>query len=85
MCATVVEPLANLDRWGVPNVLCVFLHQLSPIEIYTDVVMPQTKPLLYHLSKEVRAAVVSVLCKPANWQPALDLIARDGQLMESMC
>ena len=47
--------------------------------------MPQAKAVLYHLSIEVRAAVVGILCKPANWQPALDLIDREGQLLESMC
>ena len=45
--------------------------------------MPQTKDVLYHLSTEMRAAVVGILCKPATWQPALDLIARDGQLLET--
>ena len=85
LCATVVEPLGDLDHWGVLNVLCVLLPKLAPIDIKTDVVMPQTKPVLYHLSKEVRAAVVGILCKPANWHRALDLIARGDQLLDSMC
>ena len=85
LCATVVEPPADLEHWGVLLVLCVLLPQLAPIEIETDVVMPQTKAVLYHLYKEVRVAVVGILCKPANWQPKLDLIARDGQLLDSMC
>ena len=44
-------------------------------------VMPQTKAALYHQSKEVRTAVSSIISKPVNWQPALDPIARDGQLL----
>ena len=36
--------------------------------------MPQTKAVLYHLSKVVRAAVFIILCKPADCQPALDLM-----------
>ena len=50
-----------------------------------NVVMPQTKAVIYHLSEEVSTAVLSILCKPANWQPALDLIACDGQLLDFMC
>ena len=85
LCATVVEPLADLDHWGILNVMCVLLPRLASVEVETNVVMPQTKAVLYHLSKEVRTAVFSIICKPANWQPALDLIARDGQLLNSMC
>ena len=85
LCATVVEPLADLDHWGVLNALCVLLPKLAPIEVETNVVMPQTKAVLYHLSTEVRAAVAGILCKPANWQPALDLISRKGQLLDYLC
>ena len=85
LCATVVEPLSDLDQWGVLNVLCLLLPRLAPIEVKTNVVMPQTKAVLYHLFKEVRAAVFSIICKPANWQPALDLIAKDGQVLDSRC
>ena len=81
LCATVVKPLRDLDHWGILYVLCVLLPQLAPDEDETKVVMPQTKALIYHLSTELRAAVFGILCKPANWQLALDLIARDGQLM----
>ena len=70
---TVVEPLADLNHWGILNVLCVLLPQLAPIEIETDVVMPQTKDVLYHLSNEVRAAVVGILCKHANGNRRLTL------------
>ena len=55
------------------------LPKLTPAEDETGVVMPQTKAALYHQSKEVRAALSSIIIKPANWQSALDLIARDGQ------
>ena len=85
MCASVVEPLGELNHWGILNVLCVSLPKLAPIEIETDVVMPQAKAVLYHLSIEVRAAVVGILCKPANLQPALDLIYRDGHRLEPQC
>ena len=84
-CALLVKPLANLDHWGILNVLCILLPQLAPVEVETNVVMPQTKAVLYHLSEEVRTAVVGLLCKPANWQPPLGLIARDGQLLDSLC
>ncbi|CAI5703594.1 unnamed protein product [Peronospora effusa] len=53
LCATVVEPLPDLDQWGVLNVLCVLLPHLAPVENETKVVMPQSKAALYHLSKEV--------------------------------
>ena len=46
------------------------------------VMMPQSKAGLYHVSNELYAAVFSILCKLANCQPAIDLIARDGQLLE---
>ena len=46
------------------------------------VVMPQSKAGLYHVSNEVHAAVSSILCKPANWQPTIEIIARDGQLLD---
>ena len=85
LCATVVEPLADLYHWGILNFMCVLLPQLAPVEVETNVVMPQTKAVLYHLSKEVCAAAFSILCKPANCQPALVVIARDGQTQESMC
>ena len=78
---TVVEPLDDLDHWGVLNILCVMLPKLTPAEDETGVVMPQTKAALYHQSKEVRAAVSSIFSKPVNWQQALDLTARDGQLL----
>ncbi|TDH72661.1 hypothetical protein CCR75_008472 [Bremia lactucae] len=39
------------------------------------VVLPQTKAGLYHQSKELRAAVSSIMSKPGNLHPALDLIA----------
>ena len=65
--------------------MCVLLAKLAPIDLETNVVMPQTKAVLYHLSIEVREAVVGIICKLANWQPALDLIARDGQLLEPQC
>ena len=45
-------------------------------------VMPQTKAVLYHLSTEMQAAVSGILGKRANWQMALGLIARDGQLLD---
>ena len=82
LCATVVKPLRDLDHWGTFNVLCVLLPQLAPVEDETKVVMPHFISVLYHLSKEVRAAVFSIICKPANWQPTIDLIARDGQLLD---
>uniref|UniRef100_M4C5M2 Uncharacterized protein n=1 Tax=Hyaloperonospora arabidopsidis (strain Emoy2) TaxID=559515 RepID=M4C5M2_HYAAE len=85
LCATVIEPLPDLDHWGILNVICVLLPQLAPADVETNVVMPQTKAVLYHLSKVVRAAVFIILCKPADCQPALDLIARDGQVLDSMC
>ena len=44
-------------------------------------VMSQTKAALYHQSKEVRVAVSSIISKPVNWQQALDLTVRDGQLL----
>ena len=75
-----MEPLLGLNHWGVLNVLCVLLSKLAPVKDGMRVVMPQFKAGLYHISKEVRAAVSSVLCKPANWQPAIDLIARDGDM-----
>ena len=81
MSPTVVEPLDYLDYWGVLNVLWVMLPKLTPVEDETGVVMPQTKAALYHQSKEVRTAVSSIISKPVNWQPALDPIARDGQLL----
>ena len=59
--------------------------QLTPVENETKVVMPQTKAALYHLSEEVHAAVFSIICKPSDWQPALDLIAWDGQLLDPQC
>uniref|UniRef100_A0AAV1U7U0 Uncharacterized protein n=1 Tax=Peronospora matthiolae TaxID=2874970 RepID=A0AAV1U7U0_9STRA len=85
LCATVVEPLSDLDQWGVLNVLCLLLPKLALIEVKTNVVMPQTKAVLYHLSKEVCAAVISIISTPSNWQPALDLIAQDSQLLDSRC
>ena len=51
------------------------------MEDETKVVMPQAKAVLYHLSEEVRAAILGVLSKPANWQPDFDLIARNGQML----
>ena len=66
LCAIVAEPLADLYHWGDLNFLCVLLPQHAPIEIETDVVMPQTKAVLYQLSIEVRAAVVGILYKTAN-------------------
>ena len=42
LCANVVEPLADLNHWGVLNVLCVLLPQLAPVGIEMDVVIPQT-------------------------------------------
>ena len=65
--------------------MCVLLSQLAPVEVETNVVIPQTKAVLYHLTKEVCTAVFGIFCKPANWQPALDLIAPDGQMLDSMC
>ena len=44
------------------------------------VVMPQSKAGLYHVSKKVRAAVFSIICKPANWQLEVNHTARDGHL-----
>ena len=85
LCATVVEPLADLDHWRILNVMCVLLSQLAPVEVETNVVMPQTKAVLYHLTKEVCTAVFGIFCKPANWKPALDLIAPDGQMLDTMC
>ena len=55
--------------------------KLTPVEDETGVVMSQTKAALYHQSKEVRAAVSSIFSTPVNWQQALDLTARDGQLL----
>ena len=60
----------------------MLLPQLAPVEDETKVVMSQTKAVLYHLSTEVRAAVSSILCKPTDCQMVLDLIARDGQLLD---
>ena len=68
LCATVVEPLADLGHWGVLNVLCVLIPKLALIKIETYVIIPQTKAVLYHLSKEVRAAVFSIHCNPASWK-----------------
>ncbi|TDH69030.1 hypothetical protein CCR75_009500 [Bremia lactucae] len=51
---------------------------LAPVEDETKVVMLQSKAVLCHLSKKERAAVFSILCSSANWQPTIDLIARDG-------
>ncbi|TDH66912.1 hypothetical protein CCR75_000413 [Bremia lactucae] len=48
LCPTVVEPLDDLDHWGVINVLCVMLPKLAPVEDETKVVMPETKAALYH-------------------------------------
>ena len=81
----VIKPLADLDHWEALNGLRLLLPKLATVEKETNGVMPQTKNVLYHLYKEVRVAVVGILCKPANWQPKLDLIARDGQLLDSMC
>ena len=67
LCAIVVETLGDLNHWGVHNALCVLLPQLAPIELETDVVMTQTKAVLYHLPTEVRAAVIGIPCKPASW------------------
>ena len=64
------------------NDLCVLVPQLAPVENETKVVMTQYKAVLYIISAEVHAAVSGILCKPANWQIALDLIARDGQLLD---
>ena len=82
LCATVEEPLSDLDHWGVLNVLCALLFKLAPVEDGMTVVMPRSQAGLYHVSKEVRAAVSSILCESATWQPAIDLIARDDQLMD---
>ena len=82
LCATVVKLLCDLDHWGILNVLCVLQPNLAPVEDETKVVMPQTKAVLQYLSTEVRAAVSSILCKPDSWQMALDLIARNGQLLD---
>ena len=46
------------------------------------VVMSQSKAGLYHVSKEVLVAVSRILCRAANLQPEIDLIARDGQLLD---
>ena len=76
----VIEPLGYLDNGEILNFLCVLLFQLAPVENETKVVMPQTKAAMYYLSKEVGAEVFRIVCEPANWQPALDLIAQYGQL-----
>ncbi|TDH65702.1 hypothetical protein CCR75_002988 [Bremia lactucae] len=80
-CPTAVEPLDDLDHWGVLNVLSLMFPKLAPVEDEANVAMPQTKAALNHQSKEVRATVSSIISKPANWHPALDLIACDGQLL----
>ena len=78
-----MKPLRDLDHWGILNVMCVLLPQLAPVEDgKTKVVMTQSKAVLYIISAEVHAAVSGILCKPANWQIALDHIARDGQLLD---
>ena len=76
------KPLRDLDHWGIHNILCVLLPHIAPVEDETKVVMPQTKPVLYHLTTEVRAVVSGILRKRANWQMALDLISSDGQLLD---
>ena len=60
----------------------MLLPQLAPVEDETKVMMPQSKTVLYHLFTEVRVAVFNILCKPANWQMALDVIDCDGQLLD---
>ena len=59
----------GLVTWIIesPQCACVLLPNFAFIEIETDVVLPHTKVVLYHLSLEVRATVVCILCKPANW------------------
>ena len=61
--------------------LVLLFSKLAPVEEETNVMMPQTKAVLYHLSKEVCAAVSCILGKPANWQPALYLIVLDVKLL----
>uniref|UniRef100_M4B583 Uncharacterized protein n=1 Tax=Hyaloperonospora arabidopsidis (strain Emoy2) TaxID=559515 RepID=M4B583_HYAAE len=80
LCATVVESLSDLDHWGFLNVLCVLLPRIVTVEDEMTVVMPQSKAGLYHVSKKVRAAVFSIICEPANWQPEVNHTARDGHL-----
>ena len=46
LCATVVEPISDLDHWGIFTVICVLLPKLATIEVETNVVMPQTKAVL---------------------------------------
>ena len=41
--------------------MCALLPNISPIEIERNVVMLQTKAVLYHVTKDVRTAVVSIL------------------------
>ena len=74
--------LRDLNHWGILNVLCVLLPQLAPVKDETKVVKPQSKAVIYHFSTEVRATTSGILCKPANWQLELHLIARDGQLLD---
>ena len=70
-----MKPLCDLDHWGILNVVCVLQPNLAPVEDETKVVMPQTKAVLYFLFS-------GIPCKPTNWQMALDLITRDGKLLE---
>ena len=61
LCATVEEPLSDLDHWEVLNVLCALLFKLEPVEDGMTVVMPQSKAGLFHVSKEMRVKVFSIL------------------------
>uniref|UniRef100_M4BLI1 Uncharacterized protein n=1 Tax=Hyaloperonospora arabidopsidis (strain Emoy2) TaxID=559515 RepID=M4BLI1_HYAAE len=77
ICATVVKSLSDIDHWGILNVLCILLPHLAPVDGTTTVVIPQTKASVYRTSDEVRNSVASILCKPPNWQPAIDLISQE--------
>ena len=50
LCATVVEPLSDLDHRGVLNVFCVLISKLAPVEDGMSVMMPQSKKRDYTTS-----------------------------------
>ena len=79
LCATEVNPVTDIDHWGVLNVLSVLLPSLMSPERGTSVVMPQTKTAVYYTSTAVQAAVVGVLAKPSNWKLATDLISHEDR------
>jgi hypothetical protein len=65
-------------RWGVLNTLVVALPNLAPRDERTNVVMPQTKAMLYHNSPAVRLAVERILGKQPDWAPAFAVVRLDS-------